>query len=274
MLWWHVCMALKQQNTPKPQHSHHRASLVFSFHQASPPLTHLSSSRGLVPHVGVRMAFLFWELRLLLHWPPRFSDVWLVHIHIDCFQSCLKIPCDGVLWDFLKHLVLCCWGELNCIVYVFITRNTHTLNRWATTYSGEKYIKGKFKFEVLTDIVKRYWNPLFSSVHYVCSKWHIFIRETMWKLALRVAKQQLLHLAVYSLSYNIYPPITVMTGLFPVSCFRWCLTNSSPAGKIVNVAFENAQGRARHIPLAEAHLCDSTENENMSKCFWELVRPW
>ncbi len=59
MLRWHVCMALKQRNTPKPQHSHHSASLVFSFHQASPPLTHLSSSRGLVPHVGVGWRFFF-----------------------------------------------------------------------------------------------------------------------------------------------------------------------------------------------------------------------
>jgi len=41
-------------------------------------------------------------------------------------------------------------------------------------------------------------------------------------------------------------------------------TNSSPAGKIVNGAFQNAQGIARHIPLAEAHLCDSAEPENMS----------
>lgn len=208
----------------------------------------------------------FLELRLLLHWPPRFSDVWFVHIHIDCFQSCLKIPCDGVLWEILKHLALCCWGwiKLYCVC-VHNKKHPHTEQMGKYLFWWEVYQR-QVKFEVLTDIVKRYWNPLFSSVHYVCSKLHFFIRETTRKLALRVAKQQLLHLAVYSLSYYIYPPITVMTGLFPVSCFRWCLTNSSPAGKIVNGAFENAQGRARHIPLAEAHLCDSTEPENMSKC--------
>ncbi len=274
MLRWHVCTALKQRNTPKPQHSHHRASLVFSFYHASPPLTHLSSSRGLVPHVGVGWRFFF------ENWGFFFTDL-LDFLMFDWCTFILTVSIAAwrsLVMGFFERswsILLCAvGGELNCIVYVFITRNTHTLNKWANTYFGEKYIKDKFKFEVLTDIVKHYWNPLFPNVLYVCSKWHFFIWETMWKLALRVAKQQLLHLAVYSLSYNIYPPITVMTGLFPVSCFRWCLTNSSPAGKIVNGAFENSQGRARHIPLAEAHLCDSTEPENMSKCLWELVHPW
>lgn len=83
------------------------------------------------------IAFLFLILRLLPCWPSRFvhslSNVWLVYIHIDCFQSCLKILWwhPRVLWDFLKHLALCYQGDFGGTIklyYEFVHDKKHPHN--------------------------------------------------------------------------------------------------------------------------------------------------
>lgn len=134
--------ALEQQNTLKPQHSHHHSSLNFSL-KFSPSITTFDSSvQGkLFQRSGSSCrcwtAFLFWEWMLLLCWPYRFvhslSNIWLEYIiHIDCFQSCLKIPWwhPGVLWDFLKHLALCYWGEFGGTIKWYCKYVEHPHNVW------------------------------------------------------------------------------------------------------------------------------------------------